>query len=213
MNQTWNEYYSKHNYSFSNILLHYPYLIKAVFLKPKTMLEIGCGPAQHTVFIKKIFPNIKVSVLDLDKKLLRKVKQNHSNIIENYFHMNINNKSSIKKLPKFDLVISQGLIEHFNDENVIKIIDNFSFVANKMIFSIPSDIYQNQDFGNEVLRSKKEMEKLLKKTGFKFKVHNYFFDIGFRTKINLISQNNLGFYESVKLLLFKSCHLLIEINY
>lgn len=213
MNRTWNKYYSKYNYSLSNILLHYPYLIRAICLKPKTILEIGCGPAQHTIFLKKVFPNIKASVLDLDEKLLKKVELKYSNTIENYFHMDIHNKSSIKKLPKFDLIISEGLLEYFNDKDVVKIINIFSFVASKMIFSVPSDVYQNQDFGNETLRSKREMEKLLKKTGFKFKVHNYFFDVGFRTKFNLISQNSLGFYESLKLLLFKSCHLLIEINY
>ncbi|MFA5184154.1 MAG: class I SAM-dependent methyltransferase [Patescibacteria group bacterium] len=211
--KTWNEYYAERNLSAANILLHYHYLIKIIFYNPEKLLEIGCGPAQHALWLKKILPKLKVSVLDSDKKLLERIKKNTSDKIENFFNINILDRNEIERLPKFDFIISQGLMEHFNDFEFIQIIKNFSSLSKKMIFSVPSDVYKNQDFGNEILRSKEDIEKLLKNSGYTFKVSNYLFDIGVRTKINLIKQNKYSFFKSLILLLFKSCHIIVEIDY
>jgi len=102
---------------------------------------------------------------------------------------------------------------HFEAKDFLKIIDYFSRVSRKMIFSVPSDVYKNKDFGNEILRSKQTMFSLLQKNiSFKFKVSNYF-DLGIRTKIQLIKQDKLSPIDSLFLIFFKSCHLLVEIYY
>lgn len=211
--KTWSDYYAHQVFSLSNIILHYPYLLRILLFKPSNILEIGCGPAQHSLFIKSISKKIKLSVLDLDRELLKKVKARALDNIEEFYNIDILNTEKVSKLPKFELVISQGLLEHFNDQDFLKIIDNFSIITNRMIFSIPSNHYHNQDFGNEILRSKASVQRLLTKTKYRFKVRNYPLDIGLRTKINLLKQNNLGLLESLRLLFFTSCHLLVEITY
>jgi len=211
--KSWTNYYRNHKFSFSNILLHYPYLLKILLNKPKHILEIGCGTADHSLFIKKILPRVNVSLLDLDKNLLNKVKKLYKKKITAVYNIDVLDKKEISTLPKFDLIISQGLLEHFNDNEFIDIINNFSETSKKMIFSIPSNFYQFRDFGNEILRSKEQVESLLIKCGFKFKVSNYIPDIGIKTKIGLIRFNKMNIYNSLKFLLYNSCHLLVEINY
>lgn len=209
----WYEYYRGRKLSLSNFFLHYHYLVCVLLFKPRKVLEIGCGLAQHAILIKNLLPKTKVSVLDFSNDILLTIKSNYLSKFENFFNLNILDIDRIKTLPKFDLVISQGLMEHFNDSEIICIIDNFAHVADRMIFSVPSDIYENKDFGDEILRSKDEMRKLLKIIKYNYKVKNYLFDIGVRTKINIIKKNRYGLIKSLKLLLFKSCHLLVEIDY
>lgn len=212
-NKTWNDYYAKQEFNLSNIFLHYPYLFRAISFRPKRILEIGCGPAQHSLFIKNISPKTAVSVLDLDQLLLKKVKKVASHNIEGFYNIDILDRKAISKLPKYDLIISQGLLEHFKDIEFLKIIHNFSTVSKRMIFSIPSNFYQNQDFGNEILRSKQDIQRLLEGTGYNFNIRNYPLDIGIRTKMNLIKQNKFDFFYSIYFLLFISCHILVEIDY
>lgn len=212
--QTWSDYYKGLvKIKPSNIILHFQYLFKIVLFKPKSVLEIGCGPADHSMFIKKVFPKVEISLLDVDEDLLRKVQKQYEGKIKKAYNYDVFDKKKISKLPKFDVIISQGLLEHFEDEQFAEIINNFSGIGKKGVFSIPSNYYKNRDFGNEILRSKEEVEKLIKKyCPFDFYVNNYV-DIGFRTKINLIKQYNLGFSESFKTLFLRSGHLLIVVDY
>lgn len=198
---------------FFNTLLHYFYVYRVIIHNPKSILEIGCGTATHSVAIKKLLRGVELSLLDTDSILLKKNKEEYGDLIKNTFNYSILDGELIRSLPKFDVVISQGLMEHFPDKDFLLIIDNFSKVTNRIIFSIPSDVYCFKDFGNEILRSKKELSILLDKSHFNYRVDDYFIDIGIRTKMKLVKENKLGFFSALRLLFFKSCHLLVEVNY
>lgn len=213
LTKSWNEYYSNKKHPLSNIFLHIPYIAKIILTRPRSIMEIGCGPAQHILFVKKILKNTKIYVLDLDKELLDRVKTYASDSIEDYLNVDILDHQRISTLPKVDLIISQGLMEHFGDKEFLEIINNFAPVAKKMLFSVPSDKYKNQDFGNEQLRSKFQIDELLRTSGYKYSVNNYFIDLGIRTKLNLINQYKFDIKSSINLLFRESCHLLVEIDY
>ena len=55
MKKTWAKYYESYQPNKLNILLHFHYLISIIILNPKSILEIGCGSAEHSMFIKKAF--------------------------------------------------------------------------------------------------------------------------------------------------------------
>ena len=61
-----------------------------------------------------------------------------------------------------DIVFSQGLFEHFSDEKIVDLIAQQTAYANKyVIFSVPSDNYPYDDFGDERKLSIKEWEVIL----------------------------------------------------
>ncbi len=103
--KTWTNYYRGHKLSFSNIALHYPYLYKILYNRPKKILEIGCGPADHSVFIKSLSKKIQISLLDKEKSLLLRNKEVYGKKIKNIYNYDILDESIAKKLPKLAEII------------------------------------------------------------------------------------------------------------
>ncbi len=213
-NDDWDAYYLKHKPSLANILLHWQYLLSILLSNPKNILEIGCGPASHSIFIKRILPSLRLSLLDQDTALLAKIKNKYKKKISAVHCIDLLSKDFGKiNFDKPCVVISQGLMEHFGDKEFIEVVNNFQGKAEKMIFSVPSAEYPTKDFGNENLRSKQEVISLLNDIeGINFKVKRYF-DIGIRTKIIAIQKRKLSIFKALKYILFGSNHLLIKIIY
>lgn len=218
MKKSWFNYYKNHNgVAVSNIFLHWPYLLRILLTGPKKMLEIGCGPADHSIFISSLKPNLDISLLDYDKKIINKLKNKFKNKFNHYYVCDITNRIRVKKLGfmhnQFDLVYSQGLMEHFEKKDFQIIINNFLPYTKKMIVSIPAENYPNRDFGNELLRNKKQLTEILSPIkDIKFKINKYFPDIGLRTKMIKIKKEKINIIQSLLLIFFGSLHYLIEIN-
>jgi ubiquinone/menaquinone biosynthesis C-methylase UbiE len=51
----------------------------------------------------------------------------------------------------FDIAFSQGLFEHFSDEDIVRLVIEQLRVAKRIIFSVPSFWYPRRDFRNERL--------------------------------------------------------------
>lgn len=213
--KSWSSYYENHKFSYSNIALHMPYLLKIFSLMPRRILEIGCGPADHSFFIKKINFLTKIFLIDSDEGIVDKVKKESKGQFEQIYLCDIldNNKLDKLKMPLVDVVISQGLLEHFEDDEFIDVIENFRGRAKNFVCSVPSNYYPVIEYGNEKLRSKKEIEKLLSKMNqAKIKVTSYL-DMGIRTKLIWLKMNKCSFSQKLKYLLFCSNHLLVSIKY
>ena len=216
MKKNWFAYYKNHHgIHFSNILLHWPYLLRLITLQPKKVLEIGCGTADHSIFLSYIILHLKISLLDYESQIIDNLKKKLTSKIDNYYLCDLTNKNEVKRQlnhNRYDFIYSQGLMEHFSKAQFRNIIINLIPFTKKFVFSIPSEQYPNKDFGNEILRDKKRIESILKLTNnIKFSITPYFPDIGIRTKILTVKKRKYNFFESVHFLLFGSCHYLIEI--
>lgn len=218
MAKSWHKYYKDHHgVIWSNILLHWYYLALIALGFPKKVLEIGCGPADHSVFLSSVLPGINISVLDFDKKIIASLRKYDKKKIDKFYICDITDPKMVKKLgfknQEFDVIYSQGLLEHFSKDDSQKIINLFLPYTKRLIFSIPSEKYPNRDYGNELLRSKKELGDIFKEIqNITFKIKGYFPDVGLRTKIMTINKGKLSFLEKINFLLFGSCHYFIEIK-
>ena len=218
MKKSWFKYYKNHNgIALSNILLHWPYLLRIVQLRPKKILEIGCGPTDHSVFLSYIKPKTKISLLDNDKQIINSLGKKLSNKITKFHICNITDKKDVLKQNfinnEFDLIYSQGLMEHFNKKDFQTVINNFLPYTQKILISIPAENYPNRDFGNELLRNKKQLtEIMIPIKNIKFKINKYFPDIGLRTKIIKMRKEKMNMVKSIFLLFFDSLHYLIEVS-
>lgn len=202
--KSWYTYYSDKPYNISNLLLHWQYLILILWLRPKSILEIGCGPAQHSLFIKKLLPKTSIFLLDKDKKILQNIPDKDIHKIE---------ADVLKIQPPADLVISQGLLEHFTDNQIIKLVKNFRGKTKMILSSVPSDNYPVKDFGNEILRNEKAYRDILGRVpDIRFSVIGYI-DLGWRTKMLGIKINKLDLFSSLEYIFFRPNHLLIIIEY
>lgn len=102
------------------------------------MLDLDCGTGLELDEIFKLFPNLKVTGIDLIKGMLDKLKEKHPNkdltlINVNYFDYDLG-------IEIFDVVVSFETLHHFSHEEKIKL-------YNKLFKSLVKDgIYIEGDY-------------------------------------------------------------------
>lgn len=211
---TWDFVYSKSpsllEFLADNIL-HLHYLFKILKFKPKKVLEVGCGTASHSIFLSFILPETEFYCLDNNIKVLNIAKENASkykrkNIKFTYgdaFHLR--NQFECKE---FDVAISQGLLEHFSNDEIRKLINEQLFVARAVIINVPSEYYPGEEILGERRILKEEWKSILEPYYRDKNIHIEFKnlrDLGIRTRIFILKKRGLRY-------LFKPLHYLIIIK-
>lgn len=126
--QIWDSRWSKDTnfvinkeFSFDNIISNYlDSILKNERIK--TCIEIGAAPGRWLSYIKKRRPDIKITALEYSEIGIEKIKQcfkfhniTDYEIIEgDFLELELNKK--------FDLIISIGFIEHFEDEVLRRVV-------------------------------------------------------------------------------------------
>ncbi len=139
------------------------------------LVEVGIGSATMSIYLSRTFfydvvgidsdPIIITSAMDANTRLggYAKFLCIDAFDLKNFFR---------EKL--FDVAFSQGTLEHFDNDNLKKIIDAQLYVAKCVIFSVPSINYQYREFGNERKTDIKEWEFLLKSFGYTIEHLSYY---------------------------------------
>jgi SAM-dependent methyltransferase len=94
-------------------LRHYRKILLSTTIDNPRILELGAGTGQASIFVKQIYGG-EITLIDnniLAYEMFKKMCKNASEI--NYLRKNI---FEIEPLPMYDLVISDGLLEHFSDK-------------------------------------------------------------------------------------------------
>lgn len=118
--------------------------------KPKGILEVGAGTGSMSILLSHL--GYSVISVDNNKGILKKAQKNND-------HYNGKVKFQFAdafKLPfknnSFDMSISQGFFEHFNNEEIRKLLDEQLRVSKKwVLFSVPNKHYPVYDRGDERL--------------------------------------------------------------
>jgi SAM-dependent methyltransferase len=172
---SWSEY---EKWSFSlikDVFAHLQFLLYCIlFGLNKKTLEIGSGTGLQSCFIS--YFGIEVVSIDRDSRVAKM-----ASIVSKYY----NSKdlsfvvADARYLPfrekAFGLSFSQGLLEHLDNKTIIDIVSETKTAVNgKLLFSVPSINFPEQDFGNERLLYPSEWNDILAQ--FKAKAEYYKFD-------------------------------------
>lgn len=141
MNQWYDFYVKRVNSSYQDYFnkRYEPMISFIESFKPSSILEIGCGIGSISKALSK--PGINLSGFDLCPKMVELANQNIGKDV--FFQGNALDLKSSK------LSISHGVLEHFSDEHIIKICNNFP----NSIHYVPLDKYEKPSFGDERLLS------------------------------------------------------------
>lgn len=130
-------YYDKHN--SKNPIVQYLMrnfhnkLFKAIrLIRPRNILDIGCGEGYTTRLIHRKFPKVKMECIELESKIIPFAKKNNPDI-----KISQGSIYSIKrKSDSFDIVMASEVLEHVKSPN--KAAKEARRVARKYcIFSVP----------------------------------------------------------------------------
>lgn len=133
----------------------------------KKVIEMGCGTGLMAGYLQKL--GLDVTALDLSQKVLDYAYEiaKQSNIIKpcKYEQGDILNLKY--KANTFDVSYSNGVLEHFNDDEVVTILKQQMKISNYVIFGIPSTYFNMNEkmLGNERSLTLREWSKLVEKAG------------------------------------------------
>ena len=129
------------------------------------ILEIAAGSGLTSVLLADM--GYKVTCTDIDEDLLESIKNKFSSIPMKIESVDMFSAGSKYEILQFDSIIHQGLLEHFEDEEIIEIIRQQKDLAHFLIFDIPNDkrIEKVQEYGNERFLSTEHWISLFEKAG------------------------------------------------
>jgi len=162
--KSWNEYYTDwHKADYDRHIKAWKGLCHRVArYTPKNgkILEVGTGTGMMSIYLSKMgfrvigIDNNEMQIrraINLAKELKSKAKFRYSNLF------NLNNKKG-----KMDIAFSQGLLEHFSDKDIKRIIKKQFEVAKIVAFSVPLDKFGHKSRGDERLLPEKYWKNLVK---------------------------------------------------
>ena len=163
--EKWSEYYRDHSVNvdlYIRNLYGHKYFLNAITQdSPQKILEIGAGTGSMSIFLSHL--NIEVTTLDNDTQIIEQAKITRQKfggknklVLGNAFKLPFENGS-------YDAVFHQGLLEHFSDEEIYRLLDEQLRVAKTVYISVPNNIYPEKDFGDERLLSKNRWDEILAK--------------------------------------------------
>ena len=164
LNKTWGEFYRR-EYSKADLLRfthpyprYFDYILNS---KAKTILEVGIGSGMQTILLSLL--GFEITGIDNDEEILKRAEKYNREwkgkakfLKMDAFDLKFPSKS-------FDLVISEGLLEHFTDKEVGQLLKEQLRVGKEVVISLPSIGYPNPDFGNERLMKKEKWLGIIKR--------------------------------------------------
>jgi spermidine synthase len=159
---TWGAYYEGAegvDHFLTNLYHHRVFLTKLLEERPATALEAGCGTAGMSVFLQ--MAGVDVTACDIDASVLDLAKRtaeawNADVTVEE------RDLFALSAAPeRYDVVFSQGVLEHFADEQIQAAAREALAVAPVFAFSVPGRWYGHKDFGNERLMDPADWERIL----------------------------------------------------
>lgn len=91
------------------------------FTEPIKIIELGCGTAYHTLQMTKLFPVSKVTLVDFNANVIEDTRKRLS-CLECEKEFLLQDLFSLDLGEKYDIVHSQGLLEHYTPEEQEKLI-------------------------------------------------------------------------------------------
>jgi SAM-dependent methyltransferase len=113
-------------------------------LKPRSILEAGCGAGHHLHNISKACPQARITGIDL--------LQSQIDLGKSRFHLNVDARQmdfcipgACKKLKKFDLVYSQAVMMHLSRAKALEFVRNMAECSNKWVLMVERDVKNPAD--------------------------------------------------------------------
>jgi SAM-dependent methyltransferase len=185
---SWSEYEKWSFNIIKDVLAHLQFLLYCIILGlNKKALEIGSGTGLQSCFIS--YFGIEVISIDRDARVARMASK-----VSRYYNSKDVNfiVADARYLPfrgkTFGLSFSQGLLEHLDNETIVEIVsESKNAVEGKMLFSVPSNNFPDQDFGNERLLYPRDWKAILAK----FSVHSSYYWFDFQSFKNSIGTGKI----------------------
>jgi 2-polyprenyl-3-methyl-5-hydroxy-6-metoxy-1,4-benzoquinol methylase len=136
--------------------------IRRVASSPTMVIEVGCGSGLTSVLLASM--GYKVTAADANAQLVKKVKRfeaafpNLISVQADMFRMGFKDKN-------FDIAFSQGVLEHYCDDDIIRALLEQKRIAQIVVIDVPNGRGKIGDYGDERSISPLQWRKLIRTSG------------------------------------------------
>lgn len=129
------------------------------------ILEAGCGTGAISIYLSSL--GYDVLALDADEEVLKLASDTSRNFpqMPRFVLGDITQLGYAKD--SFDLSFSNGVLEHFSDGDILKVLRQQSESCKRVIFSVPSVYFRPEEkiYGNERFLARKKWRGLIEQAG------------------------------------------------
>lgn len=138
--------------------------IRRIAKPSASILESGCGSGLTSILLASI--GYRITAIDANLELVNRLKRyetafpNTSFRQMDMFWMDFSDR-------QFDLVFSQGTLEHYSDEDIVRALHEQKRVAQIVVIDVPNARGKVGDYGDERTIKRSEWEQLIHSAGLK----------------------------------------------
>ncbi|MFA5089631.1 MAG: class I SAM-dependent methyltransferase [Candidatus Omnitrophota bacterium] len=144
---------------------YFAYKLQQYLPKDKAcrILEAGAGTGYLAFYLSSLGHD--VVAMDIDTDFMEKA---NSALRSNVSILRQDIRTYPYASPSFDLIYNIGVMEHFFDEDIIRIFKNFRSVSDMLIFAVPN-FNIPYSYGDERYLSRRHWKRLLRLAGWRTK--------------------------------------------
>jgi ubiquinone/menaquinone biosynthesis C-methylase UbiE len=169
----WNQYFRikmKLKKRFLNLVIKYS-------KSGKPVLECGAGTGKFSAYLASL--GINSYAMDIETAMIEQAKELSDKVSPNNPVKVL--QGDIRNIPFdnkfFSVTHSSGVLEHYNDSEIVAIINEQLRVSDVCVFSVPTSYFEKKMLGNERFMLRKEWRKIIsqsnakiiKETGYHYK--------------------------------------------
>lgn len=159
MQKTWIDFYKErvNNLEYEKYFRerYKPFLnvLKAFRNPSKLTVEAGCGIGTPSKELFEDIPYPNAILYDICPKMVEMTKKNLSGKNPSFSESQVLQDDCITSLikPKSGLIFAHGVLEHFSDNDIRRIIGLQKLLAETVVHYVPTDKYHSPSFGDERL--------------------------------------------------------------
>jgi trans-aconitate methyltransferase len=137
-----------------------PFIKEICSLDSSSFREEGCGIATISRAILDTKPDSIIHLSDIKEEMISLSKKHVNGYNINSFQtVDIRDNVGIDKV---GCIFSHGVLEHFSDEDILKILNRQKNSADTVVYYVPTNKYSKGSFGDERLLAPERWERLTK---------------------------------------------------
>jgi len=175
----WNEWLNEKRFTlFRSAIIQEQFIQCIIDHTPRngTILEAGFGFGTTTELLRDL--DFEITGFDLEQVAVEKATHRYPHLQNRLCVGDILDEQSYPN--QYDTIIHQGVLEHFSDQDILRILYIQACSCNKIIFDVPNSLRKNTDDEGDGTRfeTPEFWESILKTAGLKFNRYGRTYDYG-----------------------------------